>query len=48
MLEFEPISLEKQQAYLQRLSECPQKSSDYSFVNLWGWAEGILGTLVKD
>ena len=38
-LEFESISLKKQQAYLQRLSECPQKSSDCSFVNLWGWAE---------
>ena len=38
-LQFEPIHLEKQDAYLQRLSECPQKSSDYSFINIWGWAE---------
>lgn len=37
-LNFEPISLDEQQAYLQVLEECPQISSDYSFVNLWGWA----------
>jgi len=38
-LQFESIHLERQAEYLQRLSECPLKSSDYSFVNLWGWAE---------
>ncbi|NQT69184.1 MAG: DUF2156 domain-containing protein [Desulfobacteraceae bacterium] len=39
ILEFESINLEKQPAYLQRLSECPQKPSDYSFANIWGWAQ---------
>ena len=37
-LEFHPISLEKQEEYNYLLSLCPQKASDYSFVNLWGWA----------
>lgn len=38
-LNFEPIQLEKQEAYLQRLAECTQVSSDYSFANLFGWAD---------
>ena len=38
-LQFEPISMEKQQDYLEMLSRCPQISSDYSFMNIWGWAE---------
>jgi hypothetical protein len=42
-LEFEPIAgptgLSKQNAYNDRLSACPQITSDYSFLNLWGWAE---------
>ena len=38
-LQFEPISLEKQEDYLKMLSRCPQVASDYSFSNLWGWAE---------
>lgn len=25
--------------YVERFSHCLQKASDYSFVNLWGWAE---------
>jgi len=36
---FEPISLERQDEYLERFARCPQKASDYSFINLWGWAE---------
>lgn len=36
---FEPISLERREDYLERLARCPQKTSDYSFGNLWGWAE---------
>ena len=36
---FEPISLERREDYLERLALCPQKTSDYSFGNLWGWAE---------
>jgi hypothetical protein len=38
-LNFEPISLEGQVEYLKTVARCPQKTSDYSFVNLWGWAE---------
>ena len=40
---FEPIAgptgLSKQKAYLSRLSMCGQRTSDYSFLNLWGWSE---------
>ncbi len=39
MLQFEPITLDKQSRYLKYFSLCPQKTSDYSFINLWGWAE---------
>jgi hypothetical protein len=38
-LEFEPISLEKQEDYQKMLARCPQAASDYSFMNLWAWAE---------
>ena len=38
-LNFEPISLDRQNDYLEVLSRCPQIASDYSFLNLWGWAE---------
>jgi hypothetical protein len=38
-LQFEPIRLEKQQAYLKLLAKCPQVASDYSFINIWAWAE---------
>ncbi len=38
-LDFEPISLEKQEDYLKMLARCPQVASDYSFMNLWAWAE---------
>ena len=36
---FEPITLDKQKQYSEYFSMCSQKTSDYSFVNLWGWAE---------
>ncbi len=36
---FEPITLERQQEYTVLLSQCSQPSSDYSFINLWGWQE---------
>ena len=36
---FEAISLARRDEYLERLAKCPQKVSDYSFGNLWGWAE---------
>ena len=38
-LQFEPINLEKQEDYLKMLSRCPQVASDYSFMNIWAWAE---------
>ncbi len=38
-LQFESVQLERQSAYVAFLDACPQKSSDYSFVNLWGWAD---------
>ena len=38
-LEFEPISIEKQEDYMKMLARCPQVASDYSFMNLWAWAE---------
>jgi hypothetical protein len=39
-LAFEPITLDRQQDYLKRLSACPLRASDYSFINLWGWGPG--------
>ena len=36
---FEPITLDKQKEYSNHFVLCSQKASDYSFVNLWGWAE---------
>ncbi len=38
-LNFKPISLDGQAEYLKYFAGCPQKTSDYSFINLWGWAE---------
>ncbi len=38
-LEFEAIDLERQKEYNHLLSFCSQKASDYSFINIWGWAE---------
>jgi hypothetical protein len=38
-LKFEPINLDRQEDYLEFLSRCPQLTSDYSFLNLWAWAE---------
>jgi hypothetical protein len=38
-LRFEPISLDRQKDYLEKLSKCPQVASDYSFLNLWAWAD---------
>lgn len=42
-LTFDPIageqSLLKQKDYRAILAACPQITSDYSFLNLWGWAE---------
>ncbi|WP_027369700.1 DUF2156 domain-containing protein [Desulfovermiculus halophilus] len=38
-LTFHPLSLDRQTEYKNRLSQCPQISSDYSFVNLWAWRD---------
>jgi hypothetical protein len=38
-LSFEPIRLEQQSDYAQMLAATPLVPSDYSFTNLWGWAE---------
>lgn len=38
-LNFEPITLDKQGDFLEYFVACPQKASDYSLINLWGWAE---------
>jgi uncharacterized protein len=37
-LEFHPIELSRQDAYRKNLSQCTNVTSDYSFINLWGWA----------
>ena len=38
-LNFEPISLTEQKRYLTLLGQSHQVASDYSFLNLWAWAE---------
>lgn len=38
-IEFEPVSLQRQEEYLSFLRQAPQCPSDYSFINLWGWQE---------
>jgi len=50
MLAFEPITIERQDDYRKIFADCPQKTSDYSFVNLWGWAEeyGLQWTWQED
>ncbi|MBA4367820.1 MAG: hypothetical protein C0403_09300 [Desulfobacterium sp.] len=38
-MQFEPITINRQTEYLTLLQRCPEKTSDYSFINLWGWAK---------
>ena len=38
-LTFEPIAMDRQHDYLALAQQCPQLASDYSFLNLWAWAE---------
>ncbi|MBT8339208.1 MAG: DUF2156 domain-containing protein [Desulfatitalea sp.] len=38
-MQFEPIQLDRQSEYRERLARCGQTASDYSFINLWGWQE---------
>lgn len=39
MLEFKPITLDLYDEYEKRRQACPVKSADYTFTNLWGWAD---------
>ena len=38
-LHFDAVRLEGQRDYFTFLDSCPQKTSDYSFLNLWSWAD---------
>jgi hypothetical protein len=38
-LKFTAINRDRQDDYLKILAQTPQVSSDYSFVNIWAWAE---------
>lgn len=39
MLEFSPITLDKSAEYMDLYSKCEEKSTDYTFTNLWCWNE---------
>jgi len=38
-LQFEPIQMERQIKFFEYLDASPEKASDYSFLNLWSWAD---------
>jgi hypothetical protein len=38
-LDFTPIDLARKKDYIDRLALCEQVASDYSFINIWGWAD---------
>ena len=38
-LRFGPIQIDRQADYFEFLDACPEKASDYSFLNLWSWAD---------
>ncbi|MFV0423387.1 DUF2156 domain-containing protein [Oleidesulfovibrio sp.] len=38
-VEFKPISMDVMAEYLEFFSRTPSRASDYSFSNLWGWAQ---------
>ncbi|MEZ6854023.1 DUF2156 domain-containing protein [Halodesulfovibrio aestuarii] len=38
-LVFEPISFDRKDEYMERLAQSKTKSSDFSFTNIWGWAD---------
>ena len=38
-LSFEPVQVEEQEAYYTFLDACPEIASDYSFTNIWSWAD---------
>jgi uncharacterized protein len=37
--DFVPITIDTRDEYLARYAACPQKTSDYSFANIYGWCE---------
>lgn len=37
--EFRPVSLDRMAEYLELFARTPQHASDFSFTNVWGWAE---------
>lgn len=37
-LDFKPVELADQKIFQNVLAQCPQVTSDYSFVNVWSWA----------
>ena len=39
MSKFQPITLNLRDQYLEKMKECPVKSADYTFTNLFGWAD---------
>jgi hypothetical protein len=39
MLDFEPVAIGNQADYRKVLAKTPVVASDYSFINIWGWAE---------
>lgn len=39
MFEFKPVTLNLFAEYEQKRKECPVKSADYTFTNLFGWAD---------
>ncbi len=38
-LEFHPVSLDEAERFYPYWNACPQRSIDYSLVNLWGWEQ---------
>lgn len=38
-LQFETIQIERQREYYEFLDDCPEKTSDCTFINLWGWED---------
>lgn len=50
ILDFIPISLDDQSHYWSFLKQTPQLTSDYSFINLWGWQEeyGLTWAFTRD
>ncbi|MGD8366363.1 MAG: phosphatidylglycerol lysyltransferase domain-containing protein [Desulfobacterales bacterium] len=38
-LDFRPVSLDRQRQYIELLRASRTNASDYSFANIWGWAE---------